>query len=101
MSNELRLFSDAETNHPVSKINFGRIKIGTTKTETIWMKNMSKEWPLENIISKNTDSQITINFKKRLEKNSVQKVDITWKPSLSRREVLDMEELFEAELVIG
>lgn len=101
MSNELRIFSDVEATNPISIVEFTRTEVGTTKTKTVWMKNISKDWPIEEIDVEPNDKQITYDYPKTLEKDTVKKVIITWKPSLSRREVLDVEDIFTGELLIG
>ena len=65
------------------------------------MKNISKDWSMEKIDVKKNDKQITYDFIKILKPEQVSKVTITWKPSLSRRGVLDVDDLFTGELLIG
>jgi len=101
MADELRFFDDEDQTKSISIVDFSRVEVGQTHVLTVYMANIDKEWPLKNIETSNMDKQLTLDFPEELEPEEVRPLVLTWKPTLNRREKLDITELFEAELWIG
>ncbi len=103
MAKELKFFSDGDQLNPITVVDFSRVDVGETHKLTIFMGNMSDEWPIKEItVNKDkVDPQLTIDFAEELEPSEFSPVVITWTPSLDRRIPLDLTGIFEAELWIG
>ena len=101
MADELNFYKDEGKKKSISTVDFSRVEVGQTHIVTVYMANLSKEWPIKKIETSNMDKQLTLDFPEELEPEEVRPVVLTWKPKLNRREELDITELFEAELWIG
>ena len=103
MANELKFFSSGSQLNPITVVDFSRVDVGETHKLTVFMGNMSNEWPIKEITvhKDKVDPQISIDFAEELEPSEFSPIVITWKPSLERRKPLDLVGLFEAELWIG
>jgi len=101
MVEELKFFSDKSQQEPITEVDFKRVDVGETHQRTIYMANISPDWPIVNISRTLVDRQLAIDFPERLSPNEISSVRITWSPSLNRREPLDIKEVFDAELWIG
>jgi hypothetical protein len=99
----LAVYEDKECTKPVNKMDFGRLVLGEKYTFTWYMKNHSEQWIIQNIEmdqSLNTD-EIKITHPEILLPNEVAQVDLTFKPSINRRDPLFSKGLFTSELWIG
>jgi len=99
----LAVYEDKDCKIPVNKMDFGRLVLGESYGYTWYMKNLSDKWIVQNITlnqSLNTD-EVKISHPELLLPNEVAQIDLTFKPSLKRREPLYSKGLFESELWIG
>lgn len=99
--NELILYDDPGGAKQTTLIDLGRIPVGTETTVIKYLKNESKRWPMMNIQLNQTDPEIDVEFPQMLKPESIKAVKITFRPSLGRREPLNITQLFAGELYIG
>ena len=99
----MAIYTDKELTKPLNKMDFGRLTLGESYTFTWYMKNLSEKWIIQNIMlnqSLNTE-EITISHPELLLPQEVAQIDLTFKPSIKRRDELFSKGLFESELWIG
>lgn len=101
VENELVLYDDPGATRITTVIDLGRIPVGTETKIIKYIKNNSDRWPIMNIHLSQTDPEMSVEFPQMLKPNGVKPVKITFRPSLGRREPLNISSLFAGELYIG
>lgn len=99
--NELALYDDPGATKLTTLIDLGRIPVGNHTTIIKYLKNESKQWPIMNITLNETDPELEVQFPEMLKPLAIKPVMITFSPSISRREPLNVNQLFVGELYIG
>lgn len=99
--NELRAYEDLECLKPLDHIDLGRIPVGQVFEKLFYFKNHSNKWPVVNITLNETDSEVRADYPQLVAPGDVAPVKLVFAPSLSRREPLNVTELFRGELWIG
>jgi len=98
---ELRLYDDAGAAKLTTSIDLGRIPVGTETTVIRYLKNNSTQWNIMNIQLNQTDPELDVEFPQMLKPQSIKPVKLTFRPSITRREPLNIRQLFGGELWIG
>jgi len=101
VENELKLYDDPGGAKETSLIDLGRIPVGTETTIIKYLKNESNRWPIMNIQLNQVDPELEVEFPQMLKPKSIKAVKITFRPSIGRREPLNITQLFAGELYIG
>jgi hypothetical protein len=82
-------------------LSVGRIPVGTETTVIRYLKNNSTQWNIMNIQLNQTDPELDMEFPQMLKPQSIKPVKLTFRPSITRREPLNIRQLFGGELWIG
>ena len=99
----LQVYTDERCLQPLKTMDFGRMVLGERYKFTWYIKNHSEQWIIQNITLNEsfTTKEIDAKYPELLLPGEVAKVDITIKPSISRREPMYSKGLFSSELWIG
>lgn len=98
---ELALYEDKSMTKPVTDIDFGRPSVGSKNMKTLYLVNLSRDWPISDIRLNLQDVDLKITCPQFLAPGEMKTMTVEWNPSLKRRVPLDITELIQGELLIG
>lgn len=102
----MKLWLDKEKTQPVTKISFGKVEAGTSKTVTVYLENDSDAvlTNLEYIVPSLPPTEVLkVEGPVTVQPHEIVPITITWKPSLSFKKALSVsleirgEEVYLAE----